>query len=367
MTALFDILVDDFVAQATAGRKLVTHTARSKAFIPGGHNGPHYALETPVRNTCHWISTFVIADQLQPGRNHIEYAHLLVNWLLDSNPHSRSGVYVQRQSGGRDWCNGVIGPAWTIEALARYVRTTQEARAAEHLARLVGLHPFDSKYRAWQRNDPSGIHNGIDGTLDHQAWLACAMQAAGNDSCTLAFLDGLADGGLSTTNGRIDHILRFGGMKGLAVKALYLHSRTLRQKRMEDIENGYHIYTMLPIACLERVYSNHRLFSGAAWKKARAWLTLDNLSRITHSEFGFFYNAPGFELPTLWLLRHDDIPLDEVDVMAIWQQQRDKTYDPFTGLHTLGSPDSITLASRIYELGIGLEQARSESPACAAS
>ena len=27
-------------------------------YILGGHNGPYYDPETPVRNTAHWITTF---------------------------------------------------------------------------------------------------------------------------------------------------------------------------------------------------------------------------------------------------------------------------------------------------------------------
>jgi len=357
MSRLVQLLRDDFLAQADAGMRLMVSVGADRALIPAGHNGPHYALETPVRNTCHWLTAFLIAYRLTSDIRFRQSAISLRNWLLDGNVHFRRGVFVMRQSLGSDWCNGVIGPAWVIEALAR-LSDIEDKQACSFLRDYISRHRFDVHSRAWIRDDPGRRKRGIDGTLDHQAWMAAALADAGERETVGSFLDGLHAGGLHLDGNRIRHILMFGGIKGWAVRTMYHRACLSRPSHMAEIEEGYHIYTMLPLVRLRARHPGHPFFASDAWGRACGWLTTASIERCFTSRYGAGYNAPGLELPAVWMACPGEIPLVEDDVIEVWRRQRERTFDAATGLHTKGCPDAVTLASRAYELGLGLETTR---------
>ena len=140
---LVDLIVSDFVKALDEAQKWIIQINPNNAFMPPGHNGPHYNLETPIRNTAHWAVAYLIAAKYDFFNEAAKISLLFRNWLLDDNPHYKKGCYVLRQSGRSDWCNGGIGNAWILEALARFGRFLNDQVAESRATKIVENNRFN--------------------------------------------------------------------------------------------------------------------------------------------------------------------------------------------------------------------------------
>jgi hypothetical protein len=89
---------------------------RSDGSMPAGHNGPYFDKETPVRNTCHWLVTFLTAYEKTKKEEFLKASEKCIDYLLKEKQKYKYN-YLCRKSEKKDECNGLIGPAWIMEAL----------------------------------------------------------------------------------------------------------------------------------------------------------------------------------------------------------------------------------------------------------
>ena len=78
----------------------IVNLDNSNSFFPGGHNGPHYALETPLRNSAHLALSFSIIGTIKNNNDFLSISNKLFNWIINSeNIHFNSGLVLRQKKG----------------------------------------------------------------------------------------------------------------------------------------------------------------------------------------------------------------------------------------------------------------------------
>lgn len=333
---------------------------RQLAFAPGGQNGPHFALETPVRNTCHWLTAFAIGYHIRPNSRYLQAATALYRWLVVDCVFKKNGYYVIRQA-GRDWCNGVIGNAWLIEALVRAASYLEIEEACQVANTLYGTNRFDHGIGAWHRYDPLNGKYSVDFTLDHQAWFASAASDLGKDDEVSRFLSACQNGAFRVrSDGRIAHLYYAWNIRGLFFRLFFGY----RERRIADfiaeLEQGYQHYTLLPFARLYQRHASHAFFQTVQFESALRHLGPDWLKNVEASRYGYQYNAPGFELPLIINAFESKVALSWTDMQNVLEKQMGLVGNQDRNRCAKNNPDPLTLSARIYELGLFLESVTGE-------
>jgi hypothetical protein len=88
------------------------------------------------------------------------------------NKKSYEYDYCHLISGGKDKCNGLIGPAWTMESLLIASKELARKDLADLAADIFLLHKFDEKRGLWHVRDIDGEILSLDYTFNHQLWFA---------------------------------------------------------------------------------------------------------------------------------------------------------------------------------------------------
>lgn len=124
--------------------------------MPAGHNGLYKDKETPVRNTSHWLITFIKAYGIEADPVLENAAKKALAYLMSQDARPQKYTFWHRDVSGKDKCNGLMGQAWTIEALveaALFFNNEDPLRLAEEV---FLLHTFDEKASLWHRLDTDG-------------------------------------------------------------------------------------------------------------------------------------------------------------------------------------------------------------------
>lgn len=322
-----------------------------RVYAAGGVNGPYFDLETPVRNSAHWLITYSILSSECSDKAFSKAANALLDFLLSPHRFESNGVYLHRQKHGKDWSNGVIGQAWVIEALAIAGRFLERDDALRHAEKVSRYFPFDQSVSAWLRVDLRTKRGSIDYTLNHQLWYASALSELKDeehDKRIVLFMDMLSAGGIKVAlNGRIHHLMHSVSFKGGFLRLRYLLGDVRQEHSRRNKEVGYHLYNLHPLARLRRRFPSHSLFASqevlGAVKYAAGTEFIDSLEQ---NNFAYPYNAPGFELP---VVATEFGFTGNVD--AVIERQISKTFMQHNGLigFMRNTPDPLTLNARIYE------------------
>ena len=331
-----------------------------RALYPGGNNGPHYALETPLRNTAHAALLYNYAWMIFGENSYREISKRLYRWiLLPGNIHVDKG-FVFRQAGSLNTSNGVIGPAWLLESLlaAKNVGLDTSETANCLIKRLR----FSKTAKAWAYM--SGKRWKIDYTLDHQLWFACAMHLSGEANDTSLFLDMLDEGGLKISRkGIISHLLYTPTARGMA-RGIYFQMRKnlMESAYLESVEMAYQHYTLAPIALLKMTGCEHKILNCTTVLKAVSVITEEFIETLRDNRLGYYYNCSALELLPLKYAYEDVIGVS-------WEYLHDEFHgfciELMSGKMARSAySDYLTLVARLYEFarsyyivrkGIGIE------------
>lgn len=320
-------------------------------FYPGGCNGPYFDIETPVRNTSHWLCTCALLYSKTKDQRFIDAGHRLANFLITTS-YNINGIFVHRQKAGKDIVNGVIGQAWVIESLAAAGRCFQEQEYIDKAQFFASKYPYSDNARAWASKDPFTGKTKVDYTLNHQLWFAAAYTEAMNapSENVTHFLDSLAKGAFSVDHkGLIKHILIANDLKGLAIRLRYNLSKIRNAWPTEEKEIGYHLFNLHPIARLKHYYPDHSFFKTTNLGKAiELSFSKDFMENLNGNKYSYPYNSPAYEIKRVGSLRQDPTNnyLFEEDTqkrhISLTYSELDKSFNNDT-------PDSLTLTSRMYE------------------
>jgi hypothetical protein len=329
--------------------------------FPAGQNGPYADRETPVRNTAHWLITLLYAQELSGGSACRNAARRAAEYLMRPEHRPMGATYLCRNGPERDLCNGLIGQAWVIEALATAATRLGEPRYAQVARELFLLHPFDAQAGLWRTVNVDGSHGPFDMTFNHQLWFAASgalVDASPNGAIgkqVVRFLDQTLASHLKLDpSGRIYHYVpspRRRSTSRQLISTLLQPIRRLRRKpHMVHKEIGYHAFNLYAFALLRRQLPDHALWDSEKIAAALQFVrTPEYLAGLENNTYGFPYNPPGFEVAFAMQTFGSAFVGGEHSDSWWVSQQFQRAYDPHTRLLTRHTPDKHTLAARLYE------------------
>ena len=147
--------------------------ASSGAF-PAGWNGPYHDPETPVRNTAHWLVSLLKAYAISGDVRLKDAAWRAANYLSSSETRPMRATFFCRTNPEKDFCNGLIGQAWTIEALVTAAEALEEPQYLDLAREVFLLHPFNQRTGLWRCVNVDGSYTQVDMTLNHQLLFAAS-------------------------------------------------------------------------------------------------------------------------------------------------------------------------------------------------
>lgn len=354
---------------------------RRNGFVVAGCNGPHNTPETALRNSCHWIIALARAFQLTGDENYKEVAEEIGATLLDKTFRPYGFSFYARECKGVDRCNGLIGQAWVIEALAELHALTANTIYRDLGIKLAKQHRFDNNFSVWHSLEIDGTVLNIDNVFNHQLWFAAAVALINHGPENIVpenflpdeilneriqcFMDSLNENLSLSESGLIKHHIqrliqspriRFQGLwkhlrQGTLAKRLFKRAVTSKGADKEARDNGYHAFNTYAFSLLKSVYPNHSFWSSAKHQKLVAYLLDPKLvGALEVSIYGFPYNPPGFEIPysleNLSGLTSEEILAESKPWL---QRQISLTFNPETKMLDRNCVDQATQSARLYE------------------
>lgn len=333
----------------------------SDGSMPDGHNGPYHDPETPVRNTAHWLITFLKAYEISGERPFREASERAVAYLCSDAARPMGASFWHRKSPEKDSCNGLIGQAWTIEALALAARMLGDDRCSRLAESVFLLHPFDVDRGVWRRVSVDGSYLSVDGTFNHQLWFAASgalllpAQDPRVEERVVRFMERLASNMTLYPSGLIRHPLAVvSRAEGLGLRARQCVTRTLRRASYKAAERamhrkaiGYHAFNLYALALLKQSLPSHAFWQSPQLQRALAYVhTEEYVQGLEGNEYGYPYNPPGFEVAVAL-----EVFIDQARSLQEWwvSQQLTRCYDLESHMMSRNTEDPATHAARLYE------------------
>lgn len=349
--------------------------------MPGGHNGPYYDEETPVRNTAHWITIFRYCFSQTQQDKYKDAVIKCTAYLLSDAARPMGKTFFCRSNPKKDFSNGTIGQAWAIEGLVSAYKLLKDEKLLDVAEHVFLLHPFEAKKKVWKVVNVDGSHSAIDITYNHQLWFAAAgyMLLAFRKNELIkkqceAFIDA-QDVLLRTySNGLVKHPLLFLDSLGRKLKhplntAKAFKTSIIKGKDTRYKENGYHMFNLYAFALIKESGANLPMFQSEKFKKSLLycfseeifnWLEKASFDRdvhkmpnVKHTEpniYGYAYNPPGFELPFIYKAFQSQLPNYQDLTDRTLRKQLELTFTQHSLLETKSTEDEATLQARVYEL-----------------
>lgn len=323
--------------------------------MPSGHNGPYHDVETPVRNTSHWLITFLKAYKITGDKKYLEGARQAGSYLAGHEARPMRATFWHRKNPEKDFCNGLIGQAWTLEALAEAVEPLDDSNLYRIAEEVFLLHPFDMEAGIWRRVGVDGMYLPIDGTFNHQLWFAAVGGLLSPYSSKVRervkrFVDRLPYLVNLYPSGLIRHKLFlnsniFKKAKRLAGMVKIIYSKVKKQEVYKA--TGYHQFNLYALALLKRIFPTNDFWESkefiSLWKFARSKKYRYDLES---NLYGYPYNPPGFEMA----FALEVFSLNSVAEQSRWVREQFKRCFNFdNNLMVLNTVDPMTHAARIYE------------------
>jgi hypothetical protein len=350
---LYDVIAES----AGAARKF----QRDDGSFPGGDNGPYGDPETPVRNTAHWLITLLKAFQITGDERFEQAARAAGRYLASDAARPMGATFFCRANPEKDFCNGLVGQAWVIEALVAGGEGLGEVAWIDLARELFLLHPFDPEFGLWRIVNVDGSYRGYDVTFNHQLWFAACgslIPASGDIAVTAQvtrFLDRAATVHLRRVSrrGRVMHHIRGFAPSHELLKRISSWRRPLAARRsreaMEIKEIGYHAFNLYGLALLRRAIPEHVLWRSDSLGRSLRYLeTNEFLDGLETSQFAYGYNPTGFEVA--FALEVLEAEREGSAELRRWWIERQLVRTMGTdSLLTGGTTDPITLAARLYQ------------------
>ncbi|MCM2681487.1 hypothetical protein [Echinimonas agarilytica] len=352
----------------------------AQGYVEGGHNGPYFDPETPVRNTAHWATTFAVLFKKQGDERYRKAVEQCITYLKSNAARPMQSAFFCRTSVRKDFSNGTIGQAWAIEGLVSGYQVTGDENCLELAKQTFLLHVFDERLNIWKIRNVDGSVRGFDMTFNHQLWLAAAgyvLLSVVDDTeirrqCD-AFMSALPERLRVYSNGLIKHDLVNTPTTIKKIRAVVdqvQQSYRLKKagKTKQYKENGYHLFNIYAFALIKEFGGNVEFMKLPAFQKALAYCGSDelyawqeesnrkidynNMKGVSHDTiniYGYSYNAPGFELPYIAKVFATELPAQNDRIKTIIEKQIEWTYDAEKASFSRNTEDENTLNARLYE------------------
>jgi len=368
------VLLSDFIVK-TAGMA-INEPAR---YLIGGHNGPYNDPETLVRNYSHWVITFSKCYEIKEDKKFMDKVKELSDYLISRDSRPQSHAFHHRNSLNRDKCNGLIGQAWTLEALARASSILGNTQYSEVAEDVFFQHKFNQEIGLWNRLEIDGKILSIDDTFNHQLWFAaCAalLNTPRQDEISdriFRFMNCLPENLSVLDNGLIYHPIERRlnqkdsrlstkpRLRNIVRSLLPLSSKRKGQSRHNNKEFrekmiyksiGYHQFNMYAFALLKESVPDHPFWQSFEFQQSINYLVSDEFKNgVSKNIYGFPYNPPGFEVPYALSVLSDLTSDDIIEISSWWvNEQLKRCYNPKTQMMDRNTEDPLTHTARVYEL-----------------
>ena len=329
--------------------------------FPPGWNGPYRDPETPARNTAHHLILLLHAWELSGEPRWRQAAEAALAFLLAAELRPMQASFWCRRNPAKDFCNGLVGQAWVLEALLAATDRLADPRPLQLASAVFHAHAFDPQVAAWHSLHVDGHLGPIDPTLNHQLWFAvqAAELARRGDAEARArlehFLQRLPSRLLLYPSGLIRHENPFwqGSSPGAALLGVIKLAKALpTEPRLQAKSLGYHAFNTVALARLLPAMTPEQR-SAPSLRRIFALLRSQRFRRaVATAPYGYEYNPPGLEVP-LSLRLAAMAGLVEPPEPAYQQQwiqsQLDWGLDSCRWRLDRRSPDPPTAAARLYE------------------
>ena len=262
-----------------------------------------------------------------------------------------------RKNPVKDFCNGLIGQAWTIEALALGGTALEIAELARTAEAVFLLHPFDEERGLWRRVGVDGAYLPLDLTFNHQLWFAAAGALIGPGAQgqvgrrVQRFIDRLGHNMRLYRSGLIRHPVA--ATRSFRARAAALGRGLGRPARraLERKSFGYHAFNLYAFGMMAPVYPDHAFWKTDTFRKTMRYLeTAELVGGLDGNAFGYPYNPAGFEAAfALHSFSAGSGGGATPDMIAWVRQQLDRCYDFESHRMSLGTEDPLTHAARLHE------------------
>lgn len=340
-----------------------------------GHNGPHGHLDTPVRNTSHYLIIYSYLYKKTKECKYLKICNLFAEYLFTEQSKSKSGAIQCMVTDKFDHLNGLIGQGWVIEALLYYYEISKDIRCIEVSKKIFFAQKYDWNKHLWYRTELDGSNIGIDPTYNHQSWFAACSYKL-NDFCddniidhiitdfikygserdVRIYPDGMLRHSINLMTPTTKKIKRRVIIKHLLTPIKWINKRKLDPKYMEY---AYHIFDLYGLCILKERYHNLPIFSSSKFKKAVDFaMNIDAINKkcdvynsikknCEFNVYSYSYNCPAFELPYVAISNgiNDTKLIDktfETLKLLMWDEKTEQ--------FTRWQPDIETWNARTYEI-----------------
>lgn len=318
---------------------------------PGGCNGPYNDPESPLRNTSH-IVILLIAVGLHDSNNALlKSAENGLNYLIRKIKEDNLNPLEFRHKDGKDKTNGVIGPAWLIEALsvaARYLGRNDAKLAAQKIYR---NHQYSARYACWYKMRPEADSKyKIDQTFNHQLWFASAISSLGiHDASVL--VDNFIEKNLLKLNLYRDKIVYHGSELNGSLSLFQQLSnkneiklklkRQLRKRTLRSKSVGYHSFNLYAIARLYEELNKPQQLRSLLIRLIEPLKKKYIVEELSKSKYSWDYNHPNLEY---YYVFHS------LDLLHEYPSFLKKDYFETINNYIKNSSDKKTAHARLYSL-----------------
>lgn len=345
---LFSILEDE------TGKAVLA--LEENGFISPGHNGPYMDKETPVRNTAHWLFTLSQMYDLTGEEKYKKAAEKAISYLLSSEARPMGAAFWIRKKPEKDFCNGVIGQAWVMEALLKAWDIFDREDCYRIAEEVFNLHHFDEQLNIWHRLNVDGSWASPDPTFNHQLWMGAVASFLRDTprarEHSRIFFDKIAIKVRLYRDGVINHVSPVTRLspkirtpkkvvEGLLGHGFYhLNKRKLRRKSA-----GYHAFNLYAFALFSDHFSDHPFWKSRKFQKMLKVTAKPSFVREQNGNpYSYPYNPTGYELA--WVYRKFNFGNSEG--VEGWVQRQREGVDAYAKLGKI--IDRATLNARDYEL-----------------
>ena len=347
-----------------------------QGYATPGNNGPHGHLDTPVRNTAHFLIIYTFLYKKHHNQKYKIICKKFSDYLIKEQEKTKSGAIKCMESDRFDHINGLIGQAWVIESLLYYYDFFREERSLECAQKIFFSQKYDYSTHRWNRIEIDGKNLGTDTTYNHNIWFAaCSSKILDykddkkiikvlNDYMTHSFKKDFR----VYKNGLLYHKINEYNKNEIKnkikniVKDLLFFLRIIDMKKFDSkyMEKGYQVFDMYGFCILKERYPENPLFYSKDFQKAKKCaLNINYLNKCYNVEkaiknnsgrfnvFSYAYNSPAFEFPYVSvILDNDNKPLFE----KLYDIQIKLMYNYNDLNFTNYNPDIYTFEARSYEI-----------------
>jgi hypothetical protein len=234
------------------------------------------------------LRTLTKAFEITEEDEFVDAANRAVDYLLSDAPRPAGYSYYCRDAEGKDHCNGLVGQAAVIHALAYAHEHIDRPDARKRALELFFLHPFDDNLALWERVAVDGRKLSFDRTLNHQLLFAGAASRLVAHSSTVRnrierYLDGFDVNARTREDGLIRHYVR--PPLPAVVRAVARHPRhkvllrneiaaryfALSAERRKQ-ERGYQAVNLVGLTEIRAALPSHPIWESETFRESLAYL-----------------------------------------------------------------------------------------------